>query len=290
MVTYIDEDFLVWGGEPWIDVFVLWKDFYDIDLYGVRGLPSKDRLFISQLTHPDASFNQPGSDWAFDEDKAFELLQGFKRRQMETGKPYITADKLVEIGCCEPGPGGLGALAVAGQLNTMFQRSLSSETMLTLAMEDYQKWMQNVQISFALAFVDAMNTGRRLENFTENNRPGKPTDQTSAEKGSVEFNGKTVVQDNSLFDPNTVDAKGRTNIQRMQKGLAPVGYDGKSINIHHIDQTNNSPLTEISQTNHQQSGLHPNTGQFPSQIDRNAFNQWRTEYWQWRANDFIPGG
>jgi len=172
MVTYIDEDFLVWGGEPWIDVFVLWKDFYDIDLYGVRGLPSKDRLFISQLTHPDASFNQPGSDWAFDEDKAFELLQGFKRRQMETGKPYITADKLVEIGCCEPGPGGLGALAVAGQLNTMFQRSLSSETMLTLAMEDHQKWMQNVQISFALAFVDAMNTGRRLENFTENNQRG----------------------------------------------------------------------------------------------------------------------
>jgi len=288
MVTYIDEDVLVWCGEPWIDVFVLWKDFYDVDLYGIRGLPSKDMIFISQLVHPDAGFNQQGSEWAFDYEKAYGLLQEFKKRQQETLNSHISGKELAEMGYCESG--SLSEYGAEWLLNTMFQRSLSSETMLTLAMEDYQKWMQNVQISFALAFVDAMNTGRRLENFTENNRPGKPTDQTSAEKGSVEFNGKTVVQDNSLFDPNTVDAKGRTNIQRMQKGLAPVGYDGKSINIHHIDQTNNSPLTEISQTNHQQSGLHPNTGQFPSQIDRNAFNQWRTEYWQWRANDFIPGG
>ena len=171
MVTYIDEDFLVWCGEPWIDVFVLWKDFYDVDLYGIRGLPSKDMIFISQLVHPDAGFNQQGSEWAFDYEKAYGLLQEFKKRQQETLNAHISGKELAEMGYCESG--SLSEYGAEWLLNTMFQRSLSSETMLTLAMEDYQKWMQNVQISFALAFVDAMNTDRRMENFTENNQRGK---------------------------------------------------------------------------------------------------------------------
>lgn len=105
---------------------------------------------------------------------------------------------------------------------------------------------------------------------------------------TVEFKGKTITQNNELFDPNYVDEMGRTNTQRMRQGLAPKGYDGKSINIHHVDQTNTGPVTEISGSSHTQdySGLHSNTGQSSSQIDRNAFNQWRSDYWKWRANDF----
>lgn len=29
------------------------------------------------------------------------------------------------------------------------------------------------------------------------------------------------------------DVMGRTNLDRMKKGLAPLGPDGKSINLHH---------------------------------------------------------
>ena len=95
---------------------------------------------------------------------------------------------------------------------------------------------------------------------------------------TVEYKGKTVTQNNSLFNPNAVDSMGRTNVQRMQQGLAPIGYDGQSVNIHHIDQTNTGPVIEISGSAHQQgySDLHANTGQASSLIDRNAFNQWRT--------------
>ena len=105
---------------------------------------------------------------------------------------------------------------------------------------------------------------------------------------SVEFNGKTITQNNELFDPNAVDTKGRTNIQRMEKGLAPIGRDGQSVNIHHIDQTNTSPLEEILESTHQQNNsvLHQNTGQSPSLIDRNPFNKWRNDYWKWRSTDF----
>jgi len=105
---------------------------------------------------------------------------------------------------------------------------------------------------------------------------------------TVVFQGKTVTQNNVSFDPNAVDRQGRTNIQRMEKGLAPIGYDGQSINIHHADQTNSGPVIEMPASSHQQgySDLHSNTGQSPSLIGRNEFNQWRTDYWRFRANDF----
>ena len=106
-------------------------------------------------------------------------------------------------------------------------------------------------------------------------------------KKTVVVNGKTVTMDNSIFDPNFVDRQGRTNIQRMEQGLAPIGTDGKSINIHHIDQTNNGPVMEIMATEHQQNyrKLHTNIGQAPSQINRSEFNSWRRGYWEWRSHN-----
>jgi len=92
----------------------------------------------------------------------------------------------------------------------------------------------------------------------------------------VQFSNRTITQNNNLFNPNFVDTRGRTNVQRMQNGLAPIGHDGRSVNIHHINQTNNSPLMEISATSHRQAGLHQNTGQLPSQINRQEFNIWRS--------------
>ena len=93
--------------------------------------------------------------------------------------------------------------------------------------------------------------------------------------------------DNNTFDPKLVDKQGRTNVQRMEQGLAPIGTDGKSVNIHHIDQTNNGPVMEITATQHQQNygELHSNTGQMPSQINRPEFNSWRRGYWEWRSNN-----
>lgn len=87
-------------------------------------------------------------------------------------------------------------------------------------------------------------------------------------KKTVVVNGKTVTMDNNTFDPYFVDKQGRTNIQRMEQKLASIGIDEKSVNIHHLDQTNNEPVIEITATEHQQnySKLHTNTGQSPSQI------------------------
>lgn len=104
----------------------------------------------------------------------------------------------------------------------------------------------------------------------------------------AEFKGQKVHQRNDLIDPKMVDARGRTNLQRMESGLAPIGPDGKSINLHHSLQTNDSSLFEMTQTFHQQNSktVHINPSTTPSGIDRNQFNAFKKEYWINRANDF----
>ncbi|MBN2065035.1 MAG: hypothetical protein JW745_09560, partial [Sedimentisphaerales bacterium] len=67
------------------------------------------------------------------------------------------------------------------------------------------------------------------------------------------FDGQKVYQRNDLIDLNIFDARGRSNLQRMEKGLAPIGPDGKSMNLHHSLQTNDSALFEMTQTFHQQN-------------------------------------
>lgn len=105
---------------------------------------------------------------------------------------------------------------------------------------------------------------------------------------ATEYNGVKVYQRNDIIDPNKVDALGRTNLQRMKDGLAPIGPNGKSVNLHHMTQTNDSAIAEITQTFHQQNSkvIHINPNTIPSGIDRNAFNIWKYSYWINRVNDF----
>ena len=114
-------------------------------------------------------------------------------------------------------------------------------------------------------------------------------------KESVDFQGNKVYQRNDLFDPNQVSSwkdHGKTvtgtNVERMASGRAPIGYDGKSVNLHHLLQTPDGPIAEVSKTFHNKyySTIHMNTGQSPSLIDRYVFGEWRSNYWMNRVLDF----
>ncbi|MGG6229999.1 RHS repeat-associated core domain-containing protein [Tenacibaculum sp. SDUM215027] len=63
------------------------------------------------------------------------------------------------------------------------------------------------------------------------------------------------------IDFDAVDSKGRTNLERMSKGNAPLGSDGKSINLHHSKQQGHGPLFEVTNDVHTKHGhtnaLHP---------------------------------
>lgn len=48
----------------------------------------------------------------------------------------------------------------------------------------------------------------------------------------------------------------------MAAGNAPIGYDGKSVQLHHLLQTQDGPIIEVSKTFHNNyySTIHMNTG------------------------------
>ena len=79
------------------------------------------------------------------------------------------------------------------------------------------------------------------------------------------------------------------NQDRMSQGKAPVGKDGKPVELHHEGQANNGPLKEMTRTDHRVGDNfkknHPNTGKQPSQVDRTQFRQQRKQYWKDKANE-----
>jgi RHS repeat-associated protein len=112
---------------------------------------------------------------------------------------------------------------------------------------------------------------------------------------SINFNNTEVFQRDDLFDPHAIlGTDGLTNIQRMELGLAPLGYDKLEIQLHHLVQTDKSALAEVSTTFHRVYfktihmfvGGKGNKKPEDMQINRTGFNTFRSEYWKNRAKAF----
>ena len=105
---------------------------------------------------------------------------------------------------------------------------------------------------------------------------------------TTNFQGNLVYQRPDLIDPDLTQ-NGLTNLQRMQQGFAPYGPDGNPMQLHHMLQSQNGPIAEVTQTFHQvfSSIVHINPNTIGSGINRAVFNAWRMEYWMNRAKDFI---
>jgi hypothetical protein len=108
----------------------------------------------------------------------------------------------------------------------------------------------------------------------------------------TDYNGQRIYQRDDLVNPDYVspaDKYGRTNLKRMQQGLAPMGPDNKPLNLHHMLQTQDGPIAEVTHSMHfgNYNQLHWKAGtKIPSGIDRDAFNAWKSQYWKDRAAGF----
>lgn len=85
------------------------------------------------------------------------------------------------------------------------------------------------------------------------------------------------------IDLKQIDADGLTNLERMQKGLAPVDADGISFELHHVSQKNDGTLALLTRAEHDSSGLHIKQ---LSEIDKGAFNSERGLIYKQLANMF----
>ena len=101
----------------------------------------------------------------------------------------------------------------------------------------------------------------------------------------VSRGGKLVAQRNSTFFPHGKDALGRSNIDRMKEGLAPLGKDGKAVELHHLKQKDNGMIIELTSKEHNVNSKVLHKYKKESEIDRNAFNKFKKQYWKERAKD-----
>lgn len=120
-------------------------------------------------------------------------------------------------------------------------------------------------------------------------------------EGTVRVNGverdvsRRVYQRNDI-DFNYVDKEtGETNLQRMMKGNAPYGRDGKPLELHHVIQKEVGPVVEIHESTHQEYKriLHGLKGYGESfRNDKTLDSQYRNFkrlYWRWRAKQYLEG-
>jgi len=105
---------------------------------------------------------------------------------------------------------------------------------------------------------------------------------------SVRIDEIVVHQRNDLIDPSRIDSvKGTSNLQRMKAGLAPLGPDGRPIQLHHLTQEHGDAMAELTATMHQRHSqtLHIDTS-VRSKINRAVADRFRARYWIKRAEDF----
>jgi hypothetical protein len=87
------------------------------------------------------------------------------------------------------------------------------------------------------------------------------------------------------IDMNQKDDLGRTNRERMNQGLSPIARNGETVELHHIGQKSDSPLAELTTTEHRGKGndtiLHDKKQ--VTQIDRGEFKGEKETHWEARA-------
>ncbi len=104
---------------------------------------------------------------------------------------------------------------------------------------------------------------------------------------SYMINGKTALIRTDI-DLNLVDELGRTNLRRMELGLAPLDANGASYELHHIGQEADATLAILTQTEHDNATLHGY--KIISEINRKAFATQRRKFWKTMATVLETGG
>nr|WP_301280582.1 HNH/ENDO VII family nuclease [Tenacibaculum mesophilum] len=119
----------------------------------------------------------------------------------------------------------------------------------------------------------------------------------------IEVLGRKVYQNGTDFvtgTPDIVDssvnkhirkriANGATNLDLMKTGNAPIGIDGKQINLHHVIGQEPGPMVELTSSFHKKHhkalhGLIENKRSFRNnKALHNAYESFRKKYWKERA-------
>lgn len=184
--------------------------------------------------------------------------------------------------------------------NFSFEKTDNLSRLALLAKETPDKCLNITELDRPLVLTQGNRlelppmSDETLERLEKQGYPEKVLDAIGSEvEASIYENANlepAVVNGNDALirtdiDYDQKDAFGRTNLDRMKLGLAPLDAEGKPIELHHIGQKPDSPLAELTCSEHRGKGndnvLHDKLKE--SEINREDFNKERQEYWKARA-------
>ena len=176
------------------------------------------------------------------------------------------------------------------------------------------KWIEKLKLHDSLDFYSEFDEEQDLDapiNFETKNELTPLSEESKAELKEQGYSESVIdsigseeeknIYENSGVTPKEVNERdalvkndidltkeddfGRTNLERMKQGLAPLDKDGNPIELHHVGQKMDSPLAELTRNEHRGKGndtvLH--NKQKESEINREDFAKERAEHWKARA-------
>lgn len=164
-------------------------------------------------------------------------------------------------------------------LNTPIERPESTDSR-ELTLED--KVLLKDETGWSDSIIDSIKTPEEAEVYKKANLKDV---NGNLERTDIDWDMK-IPQDKidrmrSLYGDEVADRwSNKTNRDLIKEGKAPYGPDGERINLHHIGQKPDSPLAELTNTEHKSNDgiLHDKTK--TSEIERPVFRQEREEYWK----------
>jgi hypothetical protein len=204
-----------------------------------------------------------------------ELLEGTeasecKNIETEIIKPDIqyiettSAKALFEQNCADE----INAITKSESINETNEnkRSELTEDEKAKVKEDHPDWPDEI--------IDAIGSWKEYEIYDKGNL-------------KVEYVNERPCLVRTDIDMSRTDDDGVTNAERIKRGLAPIGNDGRPINLHHIGQHKDSPLAELTATEHQDNygTLHPYQGPTEVHGEGTSWDTERKQHWKTRANE-----
>ena len=101
----------------------------------------------------------------------------------------------------------------------------------------------------------------------------------NADLKSVVVSNKTALIKTDI-DLTRVDAKGRTNLERMELGLAPQDSNGISYELHHVGQRKDGTLAIMSQAEHDNPAIHGFLEKTEAHAAGTNWNAERQAFWK----------
>ena len=125
--------------------------------------------------------------------------------------------------------------------------------------DDFIRIADNLKLSVKEIEKLCLNNGfsiKMLKNFNSAEEVKVFTDANLIQKV---INGEEALVCSKIDVTSVVDNMGRTNLERMYEGLAPLDKTGKAYELHHIGQRIDSPLAILTKGEHKNPTLHWNS-------------------------------